>query len=165
MHLRATACLHCHSIDNWPARHRMATTAAHWAGLNVTTLPWCLVILRCVLSLRRPLPYGRTDGRTNGRTDKNRQTIAVTLRLGFAARVNKPYHALQVGHTRATDNYMYNFQRGDTVVMWLRYCNLIGHVHVQFSTWGHGSVTLFTRPFLPFCVGGTGHETKCILGA
>ena len=60
---------------------------------------------------------GRTDGRTNGRTDKNRQTIAVTLRLGFAARVNKPYHALQVGHTRATDNYMYNFQRGDTVVM------------------------------------------------
>ena len=23
MHLRATACLHCHCTDNWPARHRI----------------------------------------------------------------------------------------------------------------------------------------------
>ena len=30
----------------------------------------------------------RTDGQTDGRTDKNRQMIAVTLRLRFAARVN-----------------------------------------------------------------------------
>ena len=43
-------------------------------------------------SLRRPLQYGRTDRqmdrRADERTDKNRQTIAVTLRLRFAARVN-----------------------------------------------------------------------------
>ena len=25
---------------------------------------------------------------------------------------------------------------------------------------GHGSATLFTRPFLPFCIGGAGHETR-----
>ena len=25
---------------------------------------------------------------------------------------------------------------------------------------GHGSTTLFTRPFLTFCVGGAGHETS-----
>ena len=25
---------------------------------------------------------------------------------------------------------------------------------------GHGSATLFTRSFLPFCVGGAGHETN-----
>ena len=30
---------------------------------------------------------GSTDGQTDRRTDKNRQTIAVTLRLHFAARV------------------------------------------------------------------------------
>ena len=24
MYLRATACLHCHCIDNWPTKHRMA---------------------------------------------------------------------------------------------------------------------------------------------
>ena len=89
MHLKANACLHCHCIDNWPARHRIngnhsCTLLYHWGGLNVTTLPWCLVILRCVLSLKRPLPYGRTD--------KNRQTIAATLRLRFAARVNNYYN-------------------------------------------------------------------------
>jgi hypothetical protein len=46
-----------------------------------------------------PLPYlttltseqreVATDGQTNGRTDKNRQTIAVTLRQRFAVRVNE----------------------------------------------------------------------------
>ena len=25
---------------------------------------------------------------------------------------------------------------------------------------GHCSATLFTRPFLPFCIGGAGHETR-----
>ena len=55
------------------------TLLHHWAGLNVTTLPWCLVILRCVLSLRRPLPYGRTNDCSN----------RVTLRLRFAAKVKK----------------------------------------------------------------------------
>ena len=25
---------------------------------------------------------------------------------------------------------------------------------------GHSSATLFTRPFLPLCVGGAGHETS-----
>ena len=27
---------------------------------------------------------------------------------------------------------------------------------------GHGSATLFTRPFLPFCIGGAGHETNIL---
>ena len=47
----------------------------------MTTLPLCHVYLECAHVL--------TDGRTDGRTDKNRQTIAVTPRLRFAARVNK----------------------------------------------------------------------------
>ena len=46
-----------------------------------------------VLSFRQPLPLtqdgcdGQTDGQTDGQK-KNFQTIAVTLRLCFAARVN-----------------------------------------------------------------------------
>ena len=44
-------------------------------------------------------------------------------------------------HRRATDNYI-------PIVMWLRYCNLIGHV--WFSTWGHGSVIPFHQTFSPF---------------
>ena len=48
----------------------------------MTTIPLCL---ECVLSLRRSLPFSIGG---LGRTDKNRRTIAVTLRLRFAARVN-----------------------------------------------------------------------------
>ena len=74
----------------------MATTCSctllyHWAGLNVTTLPWMpgnpqmCTFSQTTLTIRTD---GRTNGRTDGRTDKNRQKIAVTLRLRFAARVN-----------------------------------------------------------------------------
>ena len=104
MHLRAAACLHCHCTDNWPAKHRVAishvaevktqtgnscTLLHHWAGLNMTTLPLCWVYLERILFLGWPLPFS-TGGlrRTDGRTDKNCQTITVTLRLCFAARVN-----------------------------------------------------------------------------
>ena len=48
--------------------------------------PWCL---ECVLSLRQSLAFSIGGlGRMDGRTDKNHQMIAVTLRLCFAARVN-----------------------------------------------------------------------------
>ena len=70
------------------------TLLHHWAGLNVTTLPWYLVFLGCVLSLRRSLPYGQMDGWMDGQTDKNLKNIAVTLRLCFAARVNNIQYKL-----------------------------------------------------------------------
>ena len=70
VYLRATACLHCHCIDNWPKHSgnqlcsqgwcNSCTLLHHWAGLNMTTLPLCYVYLECV--------YGRTDGRTDRRT-------------------------------------------------------------------------------------------------
>ena len=83
-HCLFTLSLHWQLTSKAQNGNHSSTLLYHWAGLNVTTLPWCWVILRYVLSLRRPLPYGRT----NGQTDKNRQTIAVTLHLRFAARVN-----------------------------------------------------------------------------
>ena len=41
-----------------------------------------------------PLPENTTgwDGRTDGQADSDRQTIAVTLHLRFAARVNRGMH-------------------------------------------------------------------------
>ena len=61
----------------------------------MTTIPLCPVYLKCVLALRRPLPFS-TGGlrRMDGRTDKNHQTIAVTLRLCFAARVDNSIRPL-----------------------------------------------------------------------
>ena len=57
----------------------------------MTTIPLCQVYLECVLSLSLD-PYHLAqegcDGRTDGQTDKNCQTIVVTLHLRFAARVN-----------------------------------------------------------------------------
>ena len=106
MHLRATACftlsLHwqltsraqsgnqsCKSHINTDVTGNSCTLLHHWAGLNMTMIPLCL---ECILSLRRPLPFSTGGlGWTGGRTDKNRQTIAVILCLclRFAARVNK----------------------------------------------------------------------------
>ena len=45
--------------------------------------------------------------------------------------------------------------------MWLSFCNLIGHV--RSSTWGQGSATRLTRPFLDFFVGGAGMRETLFL--
>ena len=69
----------------------------------MTTLPLCRVYLKleCLLSFRRPLPFNTGGlGRTDGWTDKNRQTIAVPLSLHFAARVNNNIIAKKV-HSEA----------------------------------------------------------------
>ena len=50
-----------------------------------------------------------SNGQTDGQTDKNRQTIAVTLCLRFAARVNKWEEEKDVeGVGGTTCNYMYH---------------------------------------------------------
>ena len=82
MLLRATACLHCHCIDDWPARHRMTINLVQWGRCHVNTaahyyvhywagLTW-LLFLWCVLSLRRSLPFN-TDGRE---TRTGKRTLA-----------------------------------------------------------------------------------------
>ena len=87
-----------HVVEVGACKHRLAsfnscTLLLHWAGLNMTTLPGILMprIPRNAYFLYND-PYQIAkegcDGRTDGWTDKNRQTIAVTLRLRFAARVN-----------------------------------------------------------------------------
>ena len=63
-----------------------ATPLLYPASLfNMTTIPLCWVYLECILSLRWPLPFST---RGFGQTAKNRQMIAITLRLRFAARIN-----------------------------------------------------------------------------
>ena len=69
----------------------------HYEKLNFLVLDlahkhgnWGWVYLKCLLSLRRPLPFS-FNTTTDGRTDKNRRTITVILRLHFAARVNNIY--------------------------------------------------------------------------
>ena len=61
-HCLFTLSLHLQLTSKAQNGNHSCTLLYHW---NVTTLPWCLVILRCVLSLRRPLPYGRTDGQNS----------------------------------------------------------------------------------------------------
>ena len=76
----------------------MATTAAHyyhWAGLNHSSLmpgnPDAYFLSDDSCTIRTD---GQTDGQTNGWMDgwTDGQTIAVTLRLRFAARVNKGFN-------------------------------------------------------------------------
>ena len=97
-HCLFTLSLHWQLTSKAQNGNHSCTLLHHWAGLNVTTLPWFSDAY-----FLSDDPYhtdGRTDGWTDRRTDKNRQTIAVTLCLRFAARVKNACICNSIGMNR-----------------------------------------------------------------
>ena len=68
----------------------------------MTTLPLCWVYLECVFLSDDSyhLTQEGCNGRIDGWTDKNHQTIAVTLRLRFVVRVNNEKSREELTHSQ-----------------------------------------------------------------